>query len=105
MKILFALAGWLLWNFAIFTLDKNSNDEKHIKFPFSQYIGEKWDNWFGSLITCAVLFLVMKLGYGVDVLSLAQVNLKWSDALIGASGPAFEIILWSIGKVKNQFPK
>src|SRR5258706_4074124 len=105
MKILFALCGWVLWNLAIFVLDKNKNDEAHLKFPLGQYAGEKWDNWLGSLVTCTFLFLIMKLGYGVDVLSLAQVNLKWTDALIGASGPAFEIVLWSIGKIKGQFPK
>jgi len=103
MKILFALGGWLLWNFAIFSLDKNKDDEVHRQFPIKQYISEKWDNWVGSLICCFVLFLIMKLGYGVDVLSFANINLKWSDALIGASGFAWEGIMWGVGKTKNYF--
>jgi hypothetical protein len=105
MKVLFALTGWLLWNFAIFSLDKNKEDEAHRKFPIMQYVGEKWDNWLGSLICSAGLFLIMKLGYGVDVLSLTNINLKWSDAFIALGGPGFEIVLWAVGKIKSQFPR
>lgn len=106
MKILFALGGWLLWNFAVFSLDKNKDDESHLKFPIWQYVGEKWDNWAGSLICCVVLMFIMKLGYGVDVLNTINLGtLKWSDSLIGASGPAYEVVLWMIGKVRSSLPK
>jgi len=102
MKILFALTGWALWNFAIFSLDKNGNDEKHTAFPLKQYALEKWDNWVGSFITCLILMLIMKLGYGIDVIKLTNIsNVAWSDALIGASGPGFEIVMWLVGKVRR----
>lgn len=104
MKILFAFITWLLWNVAIFSFDKNKEDEAHRKFPFMQYVGEKWDNWLGSLISCIALLLVMKLGFGVDVLKAINfTQLQWSDALIGASGPVWEASLWAQAKVRNYF--
>lgn len=104
MKALFALCGWLLWNVGVFSLDKNDNDEKHTDFPLWQYVKEKYDNWIGSAICCGFLLLTMKLGFGVDVLKTINVaNLVWSDALIGFSGPAWEILLWGIKKVRTQF--
>jgi len=104
MKVLFCLISWLLWNFAIFSFDKNKEDEAHRQFPLKQYVSEKWDNWVGSLICCPVLLLVMKLGFGVDVLKAINISsLQWSDALIGASGPAWEAVLWAQGKIKSYF--
>lgn len=104
MKILYALIGWFLWNFAIFNLDKNKDDEAHRKFPLAQYVSENWETWIGSLFTCVFLLLIMRLGFGVDVLNTIGVKtLVWSDALIAASGPAWEAIMWSIKKVKTYF--
>lgn len=105
MKILFAIGCWLLWNFAVFNLDKNKDDEAHKQFGYGQYAKEKWEKWVGSLICCGIIFLVMKLGYGVDVLSMTGLDIKWSDALIGASGPGYEVVLWLIGKIKKQLPQ
>ncbi len=104
MKIGYALVCWFIWNFAIFNLDKNKDDESHVKFGYRQYASEVWENWVGSLFTCIFLLLVMNLGFGVDVLSTIGVTtIKWSDALIGASGPAYEAVMWGIKKVKSYF--
>lgn len=105
MKILFSVAGWFLWNFAIFNLDKNKDDEAHRKFGYGQYAADNWENWAGSLILNLVLFLIMKLGYGIDILAMTNLDIKWTDALIGFSGPGYEIVLWGVGKIKSKFPK
>lgn len=102
MKVLFALSGWFLWNFGTFALAKNKDEELHRNFPVKQYFIETWEDWVGSLICCLVLFLVMILGYGVDVLQLTGLKVAWTDAFIGASGAAWQILLSVIRKVKGS---
>jgi len=102
LNFLISIFGWLAFNFALFSMEKDEYDEKDQEFPISKYIKKHWDNWLGSLF---VIPLILYIGYKqLSLNPLSPIDFEqahWSDLYYMSAGFAFEFLKVSINKIKK----
>lgn len=59
MHYIIAIAGWVLYNFFIFSKTKDASDDKGVYFNYKKYINKQWDNWAFTLLLAPVLVYYM----------------------------------------------
>lgn len=93
MNILLAFFGWLIWNFALFSMEKDKFDDAGQEFPIKPYLKKYWDNWVLSLFAVPVLIILGIKGLGLDAIPVDDLqHLRWSDAYYLGAGAITEII-------------
>lgn len=109
MNFMISLLGWFLWNWAEFSITKESNDEtEHGEkaFPLRAYLRTHWETWVGSFFT---IFLLLWIGHrqlNLDPFEVVTgVKLGWNDLYLLGSGAAWDAIIFILKKVKAHFRK
>lgn len=93
MNILLALLGWIIWNFALFTIEKDKSDDADIAFDTKKYIRTHWDNWVLSAIMIPILIIIGVKGIGLDALPIGDFeDLQWNDLYYLGAGAITEVV-------------
>lgn len=109
MNFMLSVLAWFIWNWAELVIEQRSLDEDgnpQTNFSFGDFVNKKKYLWIGNLACCPLLLLIGAKGLSLDPLApILGADLGWSDLYYAASGPAFEAIIFIIGKIKNFFSK
>lgn len=85
-----ALFGWLAFNVILFSIKKDSFDDRDEVFPLRQYMGKVWDNWLASLLMIPILVYIGANKLNIDIDAL---HLQWNDLYYPMSGFATELVV------------
>lgn len=92
MNILLVVFGWLIWNFALFSMEKDKADEAGEHFPIGPHVRKYWDNWVLSLLCVPVLIILGIKGLGLDAIPIDDLkHLRWNDAYYLGAGAITEV--------------
>lgn len=93
MNIVLVFLGWFIWNFALFTIEKDKHDDDGTPFPVKQYIKTHWDNWLLSAIMIPVLIIVGIKGLNLSALPFGDFeDFTWSDLYYLGAGAFSEMV-------------
>jgi len=93
MNIILVFLGWSIWNFALFTIEKDRFDDEDKPFPVGKYIRSHWDNWLLSAIMIPVLIIVGIKGLDLTALPFGDFqDFKWGDLYYLGAGAFSEMV-------------
>ena len=104
MNIALTFLGWLIWNFGLFSMEKDKADEKGLDFSIKHYAKCYWDNWLYSLFFIPLLILLGIKGLGLEAIPMFDVqSLKWSDFYYLGAGFFAEALKYYIALARKKF--
>lgn len=103
MNIILSLLGWLMWNFGLFSFEKDKADDLNQDFDIRHYIKCYWDNWVLSLIMVPILIILGIKGLGLDAIPMLDIeHLKWSDSYYLGAGFFAEALKYYLAKLRKK---
>lgn len=104
MNIALTFLGWIIWNFGLFSMEKDKADEKGEDFSIGHYTKCYWDNWLLSLFIIPILIILGIRGLGLEAIPLADLKgLKWNDIYYLGAGAFAEAVKYYIAVVRKKF--
>ena len=105
MNFIFSIVGWVIWNIAQAEIERRTLDEDgnpDTNFSYGKYASKHLFIWIGSLLCCFFLLIVGAKQLSLDPLeSLIGHKLGWSDLYYAGAGPAFDIFIFTVTKVRK----
>lgn len=109
MNFFISVLGWFLWNWAEVTIKEKQlreDGDPTTVFHIVEFTKQKVYTWVGSAACIPLLLWIGSSKLGLKPLApLLGHELEWSDFYLLASGPAFEIIIFSIGQINRILKK
>jgi hypothetical protein len=95
-----ALAGWLLYNFFLFTTHKDITDAQDKDFDYKAYAHKNWDNWlFTFLLAPVLVYFIVDI---VDILAnLFNTEIVFYEIYYLGCGVLTELIYIGIERLRN----
>lgn len=107
MNFMITILGWALWNWAAFSIEKDTYDDAAKDMPLREYRKRNWDGWIGSLLCVPLLLWIGFRQMSIDPFAELLVGHKigWNDLYLLGSGFAWEALIFGIKKAKSFFKK
>jgi hypothetical protein len=104
MNILLSILGWLAWNVALFSLEKDEFDEQEKPFSLKHYAALYYDNWLLSLVFVPILIIVGIRGLNLSAIPIGDFqDLQWHDMYYLGSGFFAELVKVTIKKLRKKW--
>ena len=104
MNILLCILGWLAWNVALFSLEKDEYDERNETFHLGHYVSLYYDNWLLSLVFIPILVIIGIKGLELSAVPIGDFkDLKWHDMYYLGSGFFAELVKVTIKKLRKKW--
>lgn len=105
MNFIITLIGWFLWNWAEFSITKETNEETGKTTPFRDYMKSHFETWIGSFVCMFALLIIGYRQMDINPLGLligVEVN-GWNDLYLFAAGGAWDAVIFIFKKIRNFF--
>lgn len=104
MNLLLTLFGWIIWNFTLFTIEKDKFDNTEKEFSFRVYAKTHWDNWVLSLFFIPVLIILGIKGFKLEALPIDDfAGMKWGDLYYLGAGAFAEVAKYYITLIIKKY--
>lgn len=109
MNFMISILGWLLWNWAEFTMAKADMDDDgnpNTNLSVREYANSHYPTWIGSLLCIPLLLWIGYRNLSIDPLASivgVESSIGWNDLYLVGAGAAWEAFIFGVKKVRKFY--